>query len=1195
MSDGLEHNPCILYLKEDSTDEALIARALASAEIHPALAVVRSKSEFRAGLLRAGLSLILCDYPPPGYQGAEVLKDVREFYPDVPVVFISGAIGEKLAVEIFRAGANDLVGKDELSRLAPAVRRALREAELRQARQLAETELRASEQRLRIVFEYAPDAYYLNTLDGEFVDGNKAAESLIGYAREELLGKNFLQLKILDQQGLALAAAALALNAEGRPSGPDEFLLKRKDGTSVPVEIRTYPVRIQERVLVLGIARDITERKRASRAIEQNERTLRAILDNVPDPLWLKSLDGRYLACNESLAQFFGRKPEEVLGRTFGDLMPANASVHDAQDQRVLSSGKLLKVEQLIPDAEARPRWFETIKSPIFDEHGELIGTVGIGHEITERKQSEVELRASEELFRSVWEHSRDGKRLTDAAGRIIAVNEAYCRLVKLPRERLVGELLTVVYKDEPEGDSLAGNRRNLDTRHSIPSQQARVKFWNDEQAELNVLSSVVELGNRGPMVFSSFRNVTESRRAELRSTAFSRLGQRLAEAKTAREAGDIIVETAYQLLGWDSCWFGLYSAADDTLRHILNVDTIQGNRVEVPPASPEAPPSGVVRRVLLMGAQLILKKSPSQMLPDSHAFGDVSRPSASLMFAPVRHGAGVIGLLSIQSYTPRAYDQSNLETLQALADHAAGALARIQTQEALESTQQRLGHLLAESPAVIYSLKIQGNQVTLEWISNYVRQLLGFTAEETARPEWWENHAHPQDRQISAIHLPTLQRVKHLARDYRVRHKNGDYHWIRDEQRLVYSPEGQPVEIAGSWVDITERKGLEELLRQSQKMEAIGLLAGGVAHDFNNLLAVMRGNAELLQLDEDHLPESSRDCLKQIIAAAERSASLTRQLLAFSRKQVMQSQPLALNDVIANLTKMLKRVIGEHIELQCQYGASLPLVQADPGMMEQVLVNLLVNARDAMPRGGQLHISTGKTFFDEASVRGNPEVRAGEFVCLTVRDTGVGIASEHLPRIFEPFFTTKALGKGTGLGLATVYGIIKQHQGWIEVTSETGAGAAFKIFLPALPASASKVTTAQAEPPARGGSETILLVEDDYAVRAITRRMLESVGYKIHEAAHPNEALRLWSEFSGQIDLLLTDIVLAEGITGRDLAEKLRAQRPHLKLIFMSGYTPEVAGKDTAFFRRTKSFFVQKPCSARVLFETVRQCLDDE
>jgi signal transduction histidine kinase/ActR/RegA family two-component response regulator len=392
---------------------------------------------------------------------------------------------------------------------------------------------------------------------------------------------------------------------------------------------------------------------------------------------------------------------------------------------------------------------------------------------------------------------------------------------------------------------------------------------------------------------------------------------------------------------------------------------------------------------------------------------------------------------------------------------------------------------------------------------------------------------------------------------------------------------------------DITDRKQLEAQLRQAQKMEGIGQLAGGVAHDFNNMLAVMRGNADLLLMDAEQHSPYTNECLKHIAGAAERAASLTRQLLIFSRKQAMQSEPLVLNALVENLANMLKRVIREDIRLECRYANQLPFVQADPGMMEQVLLNLVVNARDAMPCGGQLLITTEGVSLGAAYARTNPEARAGEFVCLSVSDTGTGIAPEHLERVFEPFFTTKEPGKGTGLGLATVYGIVKQHQGWVEVSSRVGEGTTFKIFLPAIPPPDEVAAAPMVQAKLRGGSETILLVEDEYSVRMIMRRVLETFKYKVHEATCAREALEVWSRHAGEISLLLTDIIMPEGVTGRDLAEQLRAAKPGLKVIFMSGYSAEVVGKDTEFFRRTRSYFLRKPCPTATLIQTVRKCLD--
>ena len=386
----------------------------------------------------------------------------------------------------------------------------------------------------------------------------------------------------------------------------------------------------------------------------------------------------------------------------------------------------------------------------------------------------------------------------------------------------------------------------------------------------------------------------------------------------------------------------------------------------------------------------------------------------------------------------------------------------------------------------------------------------------------------------------------------------------------------GEKSLVLGVARDLTERKQLEGQLRQAQKMEAVGQLAGGVAHDFNNMLAIVRGNADLMLTDGDQLSAAVNDSLKNIVNATERAANLTRQLLVFSSKQRMQAQPLMLNTLISNLSKLLRRTIRENIRLECLYADQLPFVQADPGMLEQVLLNMVVNARDAMPNGGLLQISTEKFNVDAEQAGANSEAEPGEFVCFSVSDTGTGIAPEHLSRLFEPFFTTKEADKGTGLGLATAYGIVKQHKGWIEVNTQIGIGTRFKIFLPAIPPPSPTAGDCEVEANARGGTERILLVEDDFAVLALTGRLLENAGYSVWKAASADEALDLWRTHASEVDLLLTDLVTPGTLTGRDLAVRLHREKPGIKVIFMSGYSPEVAGK-TEFFDRLNARFLQK------------------
>jgi signal transduction histidine kinase len=390
--------------------------------------------------------------------------------------------------------------------------------------------------------------------------------------------------------------------------------------------------------------------------------------------------------------------------------------------------------------------------------------------------------------------------------------------------------------------------------------------------------------------------------------------------------------------------------------------------------------------------------------------------------------------------------------------------------------------------------------------------------------------------------------------------------------------------------VERAERRKLHEQFLQAQKMESIGQLAGGVAHDFNNLLTVIQGHASMLRAKAG-LPEDIKGSVNQILLAAERATNLTRQLLTFSRKQVTQTRVLDLNEVVANMTKMLKHILRADVSLNVNYGSTAFLIRADAGMMEQVLMNLAINARDAMPQGGKLIISTSDESVGPEYVQLNPQGTVGDFVCLAVNDTGEGIPPENLARIFEPFFTTKPVGQGTGLGLATVYGIVRQHHGWLTVYSEVGKGTVFRIYLPAAKEREEKKVERPVNQEVRGGTETILLIEDEAPLRALDRSILEGYGYEVVEADCAGAAIERWREHRNRISLVLTDIVIPGGANGPDLARQFHAEKPSLRIIFSSGYSVDVVEKD--FELREGVNFLQKPYSPHRLAQAVRDVLE--
>ncbi|HTZ74505.1 MAG TPA: PAS domain S-box protein [Candidatus Aquilonibacter sp.] len=468
--------------------------------------------------------------------------------------------------------------------------------------------------------------------------------------------------------------------------------------------------------------------------------------------------------------------------------------------------------------------------------------------------------------------------------------------------------------------------------------------------------------------------------------------------------------------------------------------------------------------------------------------------------------------------------------------------------------------------------------------------RVLGYTQEELKSIASLEQ-IHPDDQQLVSDVIAETRRTGIGRRiEFRMRHKHG--HWVHLESTASVVPDasGHVDRLIVVNREISERRRLEEQLRQSQKMEAIGRLSGGVAHDFNNLLGVIIGYGEIL---EERIDSANplRASVDQILKAGRRAASLTRQLLAFSRQQVLEPKVLRLNAVVADMEKMLRRMIGEDVELTISLGPSLGRIRADQGQIEQVIMNLAVNSRDAMPNGGKLVIETMNFEIDRAfAARYAYPVLAGPYILLTVADSGTGMDAATQQRIFEPFFTTKEKGKGTGLGLSTVYGVVKQSSGYIDVYSTLGKGTTFNIYLPRTDSSEGDDGHDAGPATATRGTETILLVEDEDTLRALTKNLLELNGYTVLEAANGAAALEISDRAPGEIHLLLTDVVMP-GINGRVLADQLKSKRPGIKTMFMSGYTGQRVGEETIF--RPGTIFLQKPFSREQLARKVRDALE--
>jgi PAS domain S-box-containing protein len=506
----------------------------------------------------------------------------------------------------------------------------------------------------------------------------------------------------------------------------------------------------------------------------------------------------------------------------------------------------------------------------------------------------------------------------------------------------------------------------------------------------------------------------------------------------------------------------------------------------------------------------------------------------------------------------------------------------------ALKESEERYRLFLKDFPGVAFKRTIDLKPV---FFHGAIEKITGYREEEFMSEEIkWREIAHPADLPMISENIADLQTIPNysIEREYRIFRKDGQTRWLKELIQNKCDESGSPVFIQGTIYDITDQKKLEEQLQHAQKTEAIGQLAGGVAHDFNNILSAMIGFATLAQMkmkDED----PARKYLSRIFELSDKAAKLTGSLLTFSRKQVINVRPLKLNEIISNTCVLISRVIGEDIKLDIRLCEKDIVIMTDSLQLDQILVNLATNARDAMPKGGTLSISTLAVNMDNDFIRKHGHGKSGQYALIQVEDTGLGMDENTKDKIFDPFFTTKEVGKGTGLGLAIVYGIIKQHSGYIDVYSESDRGTTFKMYLPALNVDAEDSASVDISP-LKGGSEAILIAEDEQVTRESLKGMLEGYGYSIIEASDGQEAVDKFREQMDHISLVLLDVVMPLK-SGKDAFDEIREIKPGIKVIFTSGYTGDMV-KNRGIIE-SKAQFISKPVSPKELLAKIRLSLD--
>ena len=787
----------------------------------------------------------------------------------------------------------------------------------------------------------------------------------------------------------------------------------------------------------------------------------------------------------------------------------------------------------------------------------------------------------TESQARALLSASRELLAIVSPRGEFLFVNENFSRVLGYSPQELIGKPLLSLHAasdafmiQQKVASVVAGrNNDTLPCRCSLRTRSGQFR-WFDAVAT-NRLADPDAQG-----VIISYQDVTEIQRMESQRLVLSNIVHALNQTSNLDDLLFQIHDALKKVVYAENFFVALYDPQTEMFHFPFFVDQFD------PPPPPQKVASTCMAYVFRTGNSCSISQSEFDRLAAAGEVELVGSASPAWLGVPLKTPSATIGVMVVQHYrNENAYDQRDLEFLDSVGGHIALAIERVRAEEALRKSESMFRLLFSHTPLPMWVFDIE----TLRFlqVNEAATKQYGFSDIEFRRMTY-------RDIRPDASEPSFAKHVEEWKQDGR--HHGHWRHKRKDGRCFEVDVVSHKLEYAGRAVrlvvaqDDSERQLLEQQLRQAQKMEAIGRLAGGVAHDFNNLLMVIKGHTELL-LDVLPVADHVTRKVEQIDRSADRAAALTRQLLAFSRMQVLQPRPMNLNSVVDEMGKLLPRLIGEDIELVVRPSSDLGTIRADASQMEQIIMNLAVNARDAMPSGGKLIIETQNIELDHYYREAHPIVQPGRYVLLAVSDTGTGMDAETQAHIFEPFFTTKEQGKGTGLGLATVYGVVKQSGGFIWVYSELGKGTTFKIYLPRVDEAAAAATRASAPAQVLRGTETVLLTEDEQDVREVAREFLESAGYKVLQAPSGEAALNLAAEYHGAIDLLVTDMVMP-GMSGQELARRMRGPRKDLRVLYMSGYS-EHAAEEAA--KSEGSAVLAKPFSRSALLRTAREVLQNE
>jgi PAS domain S-box-containing protein len=1074
-------------------------------------------------------------------------------------------------------------------------------------RKRAEEDLRESEERFRSLYENSTIGLYRTSPDGKIILGNPTLVKMLGYSSfEELAARNLEQDGFEPSYERKKFIEQIELNGEVKGL---ESAWTHKDGSIIYIRESARAIRdTNGRTLYYdGSVEDITERKLAENAFIRERNLLNALMDTIPDHIYFKDINSRFLRVNKSHAEGFGlRDPKQAEGKTDFDFFTEEHArpAYEIEQEIIKTGHPVVGLEEKETWPDGRRTWVSTTKIPLYDNNGKITGTFGVSRDITANKLMEEDLRKNEERFRKIFEESQLGVVTLTPEFRFEKVNPAFCNMLGYTEK----ELSSMSFADITHPDDVGKDFESLKKLGlgEIPFYKAEKRYLRKtgEVVWGNIAISCIR-STDGTLLYhmGMIENITERKRKEQEIIRLSRLYAVLSNINEliVREGDrqtllNEVCNVAVREGEFQMSWIGIVDAETDSFQPVASAGKANGYLEHLHTSIVQIMAGREpLWRTLFDGQIVICNDIEHDDRLISLRDKTLALGYRSLAAFPLDVDDELIGVVNFYSSEKDFFNEEEIELLEELAMDVSYALhsleledKRTQAEKEMRESENKYSRIFENVQDVYYETSIDG---TILEISPSIGTI--------SKKQYNRNEL--IGKSINDFYLNAEERKAFLSAiqergsvtDYEIMLKNRDGSHIPSSisAKLQFDAQGSPEKIIGSIRDITDRKLYQNQLMQTQKVQSIGTLAGGIAHDFNNILGIILAFTSVLERSEGNKEKTSKSTAA-ITQAVNRGAALVRQILTFARQTGVSMKPMRIPDLIRELVAMLKETFPEVIEFQTSIGKNIPIINADQTQMHQVLLNLCVNARDAMPKGGTIGIEV-KTVASDTLVQQFPKVESGRYISVRVSDTGVGMDEATKSRIFDPFFTTKEKGKGTGLGLSVVHGVIEEHHGFISVDSKVGKGTTFYLYLP-VPQEEKKIGEGEKvkTEAMQSGSETILFAEDEQLLREIVQSTLESMGYKVIVAGNGKEAVDIYKKHFKSIGLVLTDVGLPK-LLGTDVFAMMKEINPDVKVVFASGFMSLETKSE--LLREGAKGFILKPYNLNEVLQIVREVLDEK